>query len=90
MRYFNKPFEVELLGHKINTCKFCLVPSHIKNIRYAYKQGRKINVKSWTKETIGNNFVLGAEILSYLSFTPSGHVGGVEIHFRVFLPSVLY
>jgi hypothetical protein len=34
--------------------------------------------------------VLGVEILSYLSFTPSEHVGRMEIHFRVFLPSVLY
>jgi len=34
--------------------------------------------------------VLGTEILSYLSFTPSGHVGRVEIHFRAFLPLVLY
>jgi hypothetical protein len=56
MRYFNKPLEVELLGHKINTSKFCPVPSLIKKARNAYKQGRKINAKSWTKETIGNNF----------------------------------
>jgi hypothetical protein len=26
MRYFNKTLEVELLGRKINTSKFCVVP----------------------------------------------------------------
>ena len=34
--------------------------------------------------------VLGAEILSYLSFTPLGHAGRVEIHFCGFLPSASY
>jgi hypothetical protein len=53
MGYFNKTLEVEFLSRKINTSKFCIVPSHLKSTRYACKQGREINAKSWT---IGNNF----------------------------------